>query len=135
MTSTTVLAEDQHADTPSPLGLLAHILRPAHGDSSNGGMSSRVDQVVVLTDDPRAQVFAPSADMPAVKIVRRTFFGVTYVHAEPAEPPPPGRVGWMFGGCYLMTSDGRWADVTGIDYPVPLHDRSETPAGYEVLSR
>ena len=31
----------------------------------------------------------------------------------------------MFGGNYLKTSDSRFKDLTGISYPVPVHDRTE----------
>ena len=30
----------------------------------------------------------------------------------------------MFGGNYLKTSDSRFKDLTGISYPVPVHDRN-----------
>jgi len=118
-----------------PRGLLAFVLTSSCGDSSNGGLSTRVGKVVVLTDVEGARVFTPGPDAPAVKLVRRTIGDHVYVHAEPVDPPPAGHFGWMAGGAYIETSDGRWRAVTGIDYPVPLHDRCETPALYEAMSR
>ncbi len=56
----------------------------------------------------------------AVKLVYRE--NLDYIHAEPIVD----RGKWhMFGGNYLKTSDSRFKNLTGIRYPVPVHDRTE----------
>ena len=56
----------------------------------------------------------------AVRLVYRE--NLDYIHAEPIVD----RGRWyMFGGNYLKTSDSRFKDLTGIRYPVPVHDRTE----------
>ena len=45
-----------------------------------------------------------------------------YVHAEPIVDKGKW---YMFGGNYLKTSDSCFKDLTGIRYPVPVHDRTE----------
>ena len=55
---------------------------------------------------------------------------VVYVHAEPVDKPE-GKVGPMFGGNFIYTSDSRFPN----DYPIPVHDRFETPEQAEILSR
>jgi hypothetical protein len=119
-------------------GLICSILRDSSiGKCANGGLSddSRTTDVVLVTDLKEAQVFEPREGMPAVKIVRRIISGEEYIHAEPIDPPPKGMIGWMHGGCYIKTSDSRYSKITGIDYPIALHDRCETPEDYEALSR
>jgi hypothetical protein len=73
-------------------------------------------------------VFEPDEDAPGVRLVRRHLFGRDYVHAEPIEPPPPDRHGYMASGNFIHTSDARFHEATGNGgYPVALHDHSETP--------
>lgn len=45
-----------------------------------------------------------------------------YIHAEPII----GRSKWhMAGGNFVKSSDSRFKNLTGIGYPVPVHDRTE----------
>lgn len=111
-------------------GLIAYIYRNGR-DSSNGGISSRVDSVVVLGGP---EIFEPGADRPAVKLVRRQFGSGVYIHAEPVDKPAGDLVGPMFGGTYISSCDSRWRDLVGHSYPIPLHDRWETPEQYRMLS-
>src|SRR5690554_3305263 len=57
---------------------------------SNGGISSRCDSVTLVEWDGRPVKGAhePSADAPAVKVVKRILQGMPYFHCEPAEQPP-----------------------------------------------
>jgi hypothetical protein len=100
------------------------------GDCSNGGISGRVSTVTVLgpgESDPGR------SDAPAVRIVTRRIGGRDYVHAEPLTKPA-GHVGPMAGGSFIFTSDSRFSDLTGVRYPISLHDRFETPEQYRQLS-
>ena len=103
------------------------------GECSNGGISSRCKAVTVV-GIPDAEIFSAGEDRPAVKLVKRQIMGKTVVHAEPVEAPPQGCVGWMMGGSYISTSDGRFGRAVGFYGAVALHDRCETPEQYRQLS-
>lgn len=106
---------------------------------ANGGLSEKVKRVTLVVEPDVAKAlslpFEPSKDSPAIKIVERFFGHERYVHAEPIDPPPKGMVGWTMGGCYIATSDSRWKKITGVDYPIALHDRCDTPSDWEMLTR
>ena len=88
-----------------------------NGDCSNGGLSSKNDRCVLSTD--------PENDVLPVKHLPVVILGETvpgYVVCRPVEPVPSGCVGYMAGGCFVYTSDGRFP----ADYPIPLHDRMES---------
>lgn len=103
-------------------GLRCNIYRPAHGNYSNGGLSSRVDQVTLVGPEIHGP-FAPSEDAPAVEL--RRLGGV--LNAKPVDDPR----WWMFGGCFIYTSDSRFPS----NAPIALHDRTETSEESELLSR
>lgn len=109
------------------MGLICGILESKWiGNCSNGGISSK-HKAVVLVDAKGP--FDPAPDMPAVKLVHRVIFGKPYVHAEPLEDPPTGTIGWMAGGCFIESCDGRFPS----SYPIPLHDRCESQALYDSM--
>lgn len=117
-------------------GLTASIFEDKQiGNCSNGGISSRCKQVTVVGLGKRAEIFEPTDDAPAVKLVKRTIGGRTVVHAEPVNAPPAGHIGWMAGGAFISTSDSRFSEAAGFYGAVSLHDRCETPAQYDALSR
>ena len=109
------------------------ILRPAHGhDSTNGGLTGRSNSPVTLalTDaDLKAlgvlAIRLQSTSRPAdLRLAVRPLGGWM---AVPVEGARPGMVGPMFGGNYIM--------APGLPFPIPVHDRYETPAQYHALSR
>jgi hypothetical protein len=136
------------------MGLIASIYKTAglnaRGDTqgrsySNGGISERVEQVTIVNVEGP---FEPNEDRPAVLLVPGNLSGtvklvvaVMDTPGEYSEDVPLGKVGPMFGGCYVDTSDARLNEAVvrlgGPSYggPVPLHDRYETQAEYDALSR
>ena len=114
-------------------GLTVDVLRSAkYGDSTNGGVSSRFNEFVIV--DPAVdEIFEATAKCPALKLVRRTIGGKLYIHAEPLAPVPSNCVGYMFGGNFVTSSDSRIRSINA--YPIPVHDRIETARQYEMLSR
>ena len=97
-------------------GLLADIyVTRACRECSLGGISSRCKQVTIL-GLPDGDVLEPSDAAPAVKIVRRLFGGVEYLHLEPITPGM-----WAAGGALVSTSDARFNEVS--PYALNLHDR------------
>lgn len=128
------------------MGLIASIYKDNGQDWSNGGISSRVNEVTVVNIDGP---FEPTEDRPAVLLVPGNVMGTAKI--VPAiqtigdawvENHPSGSVGPMMGGCYVATSDSRFSravkDVTGNRLwsgAVPLHDRFESPSQYNMLTR
>jgi hypothetical protein len=107
-------------------GLSVEIFRSHFGSCSNGGISARCVEVV-LVGDGMPELSESSAERPAVRIVRRMLPSklrggerVEYLHAEP-DGPDVGRSHWMYGGCCIYTSDSRFPS----EYPIKLHDRQE----------
>jgi len=128
------------------MGLIADIYRNRRGDFSNGGISGKADQVVIVN---LPGPFEPDEDTPAVRLVRGNIPGT--VKIVPAVKTLGGgwttmyrdgekTIGPMAGGCYVATSDSRFRDacrMLGADAAeaVSLHDRFETPAHYDMLTR
>lgn len=129
------------------MGLIASIYKDSGQDWSNGGISSRANEVTIVNIDGP---FEPTKDRPAVLLVPGNLPNT--VKVVPAiqtigdawvEDHPSGSVGPMMGGCYVATSDGRFSkavkdmthSVMWAGGAVPLHDRFETPAQYNMLSR
>lgn len=108
-------------------GLRCEIFRWSLGDCSANGLSSRVQTVTVVSDDPNApgQVFEPSDDAPAVRLVKRRIWRdkPEYVHAVPVSVGAQEMS--MSGGTFIYSCDSRFSELTGVHYPVPLHDRVE----------
>lgn len=104
-------------------GLTCYIYREANGDCSNGGLSGRVDRVT-LVGSGMPEISAPTDAAPAVVL------SVTgdAVHARPAGQDDTW---WMFGGCFIYSSDGRFP----FHHPIRLHDRCESSDLAEVMSR
>jgi len=93
------------------------------GNFSNGGISSRFDEVLVVDG------FAEDAPENAVVLIERPSFGD--VIAVPARRQP-GMVGPMFGGSFAYTSNGI---VPHHGKAIPLHDRFETTKQNDMLSQ
>lgn len=109
-------------------GLVVFVYRDARGsDCTNGGVTSKFDHMVLIDPKIRAP-FTVSNTCPGLKLVRRNFGGSEYIHAEPLEQPK-GRVGPMFGGNYISSSDSRFREIC--QYPIPVHDRFETQVQYD----
>ena len=123
--------------TTNLTGLRASVFREAGlPDCSNGGISARVDRVVVVAvldylskRLPEVHtVRGPSTagdDCPAVALVMHSHFGRgVSVSAQPYGEGVP-LTGWMSGGTYIATSDERFGEASGFYGAVALHDRRE----------
>ena len=107
------------------------------GDCTNGGASAKFDTLYVLCDEGFVDADSPEmfAKQDSIfQVVPRTFRGMTSYHLEPIVPPHGA--GWMDGGNYAASCDGRFSRMVGDMYgAVPIHDRQETWEQYEALSR
>lgn len=101
-------------------GLTAEVLRDSLGDCTNGGISSERKELYIMTKEKYP--FEPDDLRQCVGIEIRDCCGETYVDAKPLYFP---RRWYMAGGNFLYTSDSRYKEITGISYPVSIHDRYE----------
>jgi hypothetical protein len=107
-------------------GLICEVYsNPLYKKCSNGGISERCTEVTVVGEGI-TEIFEATPERPAVRIVRRTIGGRPYVHAEPADPVPKGNTPYVVGGSFIHSSDSRFRQNV-CEYPVALHDRTETP--------
>lgn len=109
-------------------GLLVHVYRSDLGDCTNGGLSGKFNTFVLIDD--ANPVFEATADMPALKLVRRMIGSTEYLHVEPVAEKPEGNVGYMSGGNFVYSCDSRFPSK----YPISVHDRSETVETYNRLT-
>jgi hypothetical protein len=103
-------------------------------DCTNDGVTANATSAVLVNADgcPRVpEIFGSNGDVPELIIGYDVVGGKTTYYATPNALPPDGRTGYMFGGNFIYSEDSRFP----FDYPVPVHDRTETWEQYEQLSR
>jgi len=104
-------------------------------DCTNGGVTSKNERVLLLPLGVEATPEQLNGPLPVLKVVQRFFGGKEYLHAEPVNRPGKGTIGsWMYGGNAVYCSDSRYSEWV-CQYPIKVHDRTETPAQYDMLSR
>lgn len=114
-------------EAPVPLrGMRATILRPWTTQRSNPDniiAGDYANDEVCLVGSGIPQLYR-AGDRPRV-VLGTTMRG--YVVATPANPPPPGRYGFMASGAYIVQSGcfEEWYEVFGHYLPIPLHDHTE----------
>lgn len=100
--------------------LTAEVYRSSLGDCTNNGVSSYARELYIL--DAQKGPFEPDDIRQCVYIEKREIMGQEYVDCKPAYC----RKRWyMAGGNILYTSDSRFKQITGISYPIAIHDRYE----------
>lgn len=107
--------------------IIAHIFRDNLGDCSNGGLSSKTNEVYVPC--PTGPYNIAKDNPKLVRLVTRDFGFGSFTHAEPVKEVPKGHVGYMMGGTFIYSSDSRFPSK----YPIPLHDRTETQEFYNSM--
>ncbi len=94
-------------------------------DCTNGGISGKFRNLTLVgpgipgiseATENRPAVMIVERDLPSKRGGRRT-----YLHAIPVEGKDDTRIGWMFGGNFIYSSDSHFP----ADYPIPVHDRQE----------
>lgn len=136
-------------DTAEVKGLTLNVYRSADRsadgtDCTNNGYTARFTQLTlvgikdqtkdggnatVMPLNKDSQVFAPTANRPAVILVKRRVAGRDIWSLV---PHGFGGQWFMAGGNYAATSDSRFGDITGIYGAIAVHDRveGERPQGY-----
>ena len=109
-----------------------NVLRNAKGcDYTNGGVSSRVERVYICREGvtyDEVQEFCkenPYYGNVMFFVVDAISLGdETYIRATNLSERAKGN--WtMSGGNYAYSCDSRYKEITGISYPISLHDRVE----------
>ena len=101
-------------------GLNVNVLRSSGGDCTLGGLSSKVDSVLLVSEDVTVQgPFEVNEDEDYMVLVRRDIGG-EYLHAVPNSILKSGKRP-MAGGNFIYTSDSRFP----CRYPISVHDRLE----------
>lgn len=117
------------------MGLIISVYKSPLGDCTNGGVSSKVNSLTVVSVNGP---FDPSDDAPAVMLVLRNLSAGNVVCLRPAVwcEDESGWVledykAWMMGGNYGSTSDSRFTEaienLLGHRFygAVAIHDRTE----------
>lgn len=110
--------------------LSVEVYRSHFGDCTNGGISSRFNELLIACADG-PHTFDSNIETPLNFCMVETliFRGVKHQHIVPAMidgnkiVKRPGW--WMCGGNIANTPDSRWTAIKGHDYPLKIHDRRE----------
>jgi hypothetical protein len=118
----------------APRGIRLSVLRSAHGDCTNGGITS--DHVFLTLVGDGVPPLSPAS--PAAPAVTLTETMPGYKVLVPADQPAH-LIGPMAGGSYAVGQYGRegevWRQLAGTHGALPVHDRFETQEHYDALSR
>lgn len=108
--------------------VLRHSTNGEPWDCTNGGVTATADAVLLLA--PGAPV-PEGCRLPVLRVVPRPHFGD--VIAVPLEHKKR-EVGPMDGGNFVHTCDSRYREVTGVWYPLAVHDRFESVELYRSMA-
>ena len=105
---------------------------------SNKGLSEKSNTCYIETNE--GNLAEEDIDSDLIVTLRTGLFGTLYL--EPVKPVQSGSVGYMFGGCYVSSSDARFdrlvRNFTGnkniFAGALPLHDRCESTEEYASYS-
>ena len=105
---------------PVVKGISGYVFRSNLGDCTNKGISSDHDRLYIVSDDG----WSVLTDIrECVTVERRIIEHSEYVNVRPVYKADRW---YMSGGNFLFSSDARFKEVTGVDYPVAIHDRYES---------
>ena len=111
-------------------------------DCTNGGVTSRNTSMTLFWDCSKetAKSYCEENGISldsALWLNQRILWDEYHPCAEPLVFPK-GKVGPMFGGNFVYTSDSRFPSLYGkmncAHFPIPVHDRFETQEMYERMS-
>jgi len=94
------------------------------GECTLGGVTSKTDTVILQWGD----VGAEDVEEDRYPVLQLKEGQDGYLYAEPVNPKKEGIM--MSGGNYIHSSDSRFP----ARYPIPVHDRIETQAEYQMYS-
>lgn len=97
-------------------GLMAEVFKNPFDDCTNKGISSKTDTLYIAYDK------APLILMDIRDCVTVEKIQTRYGDRVRCKPLYESNNKYAFGGNFLYTSDSRFKEITGIEYPVPIHD-------------
>lgn len=100
-------------------GLMADVFKSPFDDCTNKGISSEADELYIAYD--KAPLILTDIRECVTVEKLQTRYG-EYVKCKPVYE---SNNMYAAGGNFLYTSDCRFKEITGIEYPVPIHDRKE----------
>lgn len=106
---------------------------PLYKECSNGGITERYDELLLVCDEGYIEIDEDNLPENLVVFHERMLGGEWCGYIEPYAPCPNGCVGWMSGGAYAGSSDGRFSEMVGIYGAVAVHDRTETQEQYDAM--
>lgn len=112
--------------------LSVEIFKWSLGDCSNHGISSRHKEILLECPTGPIEIDEKNPPENLCKVVKRDLGFTKYVHIEPVAEAKGA--GWMFGGTIVDTSDSRFREITGVEYPLHLHDRDESWEMYNCMA-
>lgn len=97
-------------------GFRAHVLKSPFGDCTNKGISSKADSLFIVYDKGPF-ILRDIRDCVTVEKLQTRY-------EEHVRCKPIYRRSELYanGGNFLYTIDCRFKEITGIEYPVPIHD-------------
>jgi hypothetical protein len=109
------------------------VFRSNGRDCTNGGISSKYNELLLICDDGYINIDENNIPENAVKMVKRNLFGKVMYHIEPYNKPT--EIGWMMGGNFAYTCDSRFSEMCDCYNAIPIHDRQESQELNDLLSR
>ena len=106
--------------------LSVEVYKSQFGNCSNGGLSSKYKDILVVCPDGNVEVDESNPPENLCKIVERDLGFTVYKHVEPVARPKG--VGWMASGAIAYTCDSRFRRMS--EYPLVMHDRQESVKQY-----
>lgn len=97
-------------------GLMADVFKSPFDDCTNKGISSKADELYIVYDK------APLILMDIRECVTVEKLQTRYGEYVKCKPVYESNNMYAAGGNFLYTSDCRFKEITGIEYPVPIHD-------------
>jgi len=113
--------------------LSVEVYRSHFGDCTNGGVSSRFNELLIACPDGN-ETFDSDIETPLnfcmIERRRFSFSPVECLSVVPACVDASGQIvkrpgWWMNGGNIANTSDSRFSRMNGHYYPLNIHDRQE----------
>ena len=119
-------------------GIRVHVLRDAMGDFSNGGISGKHTSLWLVDTGLPRELTRQVPEGQEATCVRLTQTAPGYNVLVPMFADGPNLVGPMASGAYAIAKYGHEAEAwkkLGLSGAIPVHDRYETQAQYDALSR
>lgn len=98
-------------------GLMAEVLKSPFDNCTNKGISSKTDTLYIAYDKAPL-ILTDIRDCVTVEKIQ-----TRYGDRVRCKPLYESNNMYAFGGNFLYTSDSRFKEITGIEYPVPISDR------------